>query len=240
MLLQKIPKNNLGTDFICSDIHGHYSLLEKYLSEASFNKDVDRLFCLGDIIDRGCESAQCLNYLKAPWFFAVQGNHERMLINAVEKESDVMRYQWYSWGGEWAEDLAWDELKKYALKLSLLPVAIELEIDANIRIALLHAELPAKCDWGYVESTLNSMSTSEIEANRLTSTILWGCGHPCIERQSNCIERVEGIDHVFHGHTIVNDFITVKNRTYTDLGSYKTGRIAVFNPNNFLHQHRSL
>ena len=76
--------NETGQDYICSDIHGHFSLLETQLTEVEFDKTKDRLFCLGDLIDRGDESFMALDYLNNPWFYSILGNHEIMLIEAYE------------------------------------------------------------------------------------------------------------------------------------------------------------
>ena len=59
--------NHIGRDFICSDIHGHFTLLEEHLSNIDFDTSKDRLFCLGDLIDRGDESASFIDYLNKPF-----------------------------------------------------------------------------------------------------------------------------------------------------------------------------
>ena len=58
------------------DIHGHFSRLEATLAMRRFNPAQDRLFSVGDLVDRGQESPQVLDWLKRPWFFAVCGNHD--------------------------------------------------------------------------------------------------------------------------------------------------------------------
>ena len=55
-MIELVPANNVGIDYICSDIHGHFSLLESQLEKVGFDPDKDRLFSLGDLIDRGDES----------------------------------------------------------------------------------------------------------------------------------------------------------------------------------------
>jgi len=87
-MIKFIHKNIRGTDYICSDIHGHFYLLEKELKRVGFKEEVDRLFSLGDLIDRGDDSSQVLKWINKAWFYAIQGNHERMLINAFESQSD--------------------------------------------------------------------------------------------------------------------------------------------------------
>jgi len=79
--IQKLPSNTRGTDYVIGDLHGCFSLLERLLDEVRFDKSRDRLFSVGDLIDRGPESLRCLQLLAEPWFYAVQGNHENMMLN---------------------------------------------------------------------------------------------------------------------------------------------------------------
>ena len=44
----------------------------------------------------------------------------------------------------------------------------------------------------------------------------------------------DALSHVFHGHAIVEQIITLGNRTFMDLGSYKTGDIGLIEPVAFL------
>lgn len=80
LAIKKLPTNTLGKDYVIGDLHGCYHLLERLLTEVQFNPTQDRLFAVGDLIDRGPESLRCLQLLQEPWFFAVMGNHEQMLL----------------------------------------------------------------------------------------------------------------------------------------------------------------
>jgi len=97
--IQYYDYNEKGCDYICSDIHGHFYLLDEKLAEVNFNKSVDRLFCLGDLIDRSDDSHLALDYLKEPWFYSIVGNHEIMLIDVCESGNTDIKQQWYFWGG---------------------------------------------------------------------------------------------------------------------------------------------
>lgn len=234
-MILDVQKNIKGNDYICSDIHGHFSLLESQLEKVCFDPNKDRLFSLGDLIDRGDESAEFMTWLKKPWFFAIQGNHERMLINTVRSQSDSLRSQWFSWGGAWAEDLDDETLEEYCVALEKLPIAIELELNNESRVGLVHASLPRDADWNQVKSWIGSLSENQINSDRLANEMLWGrlLSDPEIAGK-NAIPNVANIDHVYHGHTIVNHYTTIGNRTYMDLGSYSTGSIGLLNPVNHL------
>lgn len=235
-MFRVFSKNTTGKDYICSDIHGHFSLLEAELSLISFDKNKDRMFCVGDLIDRGDESSLALDWLKQPWFFAIQGNHERMLINAFEQRSDMLWQQWMMWGGSWAEDMDYDLLAPYYEAFRDLPIGIEIVLADEKTIGLIHAELPDVCDWHDVRELLLSIPSNQIEANRLTSDMLWNKAQPYLPSDNRSqIKPVANIHHVFHGHTIVEDYLTIANRTFMDLGTYQTGRIGLIEPLQFLN-----
>lgn len=232
-LIRSISKNTKGDDYICSDIHGHYSLLKTKLNKAGFDPSVDRLFCLGDLIDRGPESLDALKWLEYDWFYAIQGNHERMLIHGMEGAGEVF-LRWLQHWGSWAIDLDRSEFEQYYQSILALPLAIELELPEDRKVALVHAELPDKCDWHDIVESLSRLDRSEIDLDDLASDMLWQKSQ--VNRgpdRESLIEPVKNIDHVFHGHTIVQSMKTIGNRTFMDLGSYVYNDIGLVKPKDF-------
>lgn len=235
MLINEIKPNSAGKDYICADTHGHFSLLESQLNKVGFDTKTDRLFSLGDLIDRGDESDQVLAWLAHPWFYAIQGNHERMLINTVASQSDAMRLQWFNWGGAWAEDLDGSTLQGYHRELSRLPVAIELHLSQGQRVALVHAHLPDQCDWKNMASLLHETPDQEVEHHPVISDMLWNKpSYLTNPTKTNLPAPVKNIDHVFHGHSIMTSITTIGNRTFMDLGSYCSGKIGLIDVSSFL------
>ena len=51
--LLRIPRNQAGRDFVVGDIHFKTRELHKGLLALGFDKSVDRLIAVGDLIDRG-------------------------------------------------------------------------------------------------------------------------------------------------------------------------------------------
>lgn len=63
--------------FIVGDIHGHNKALEQVLSKVNFNFEEDTLIQLGDVVDRGPDSFECVEtLLKCKNLIAIKGNHD--------------------------------------------------------------------------------------------------------------------------------------------------------------------
>jgi serine/threonine protein phosphatase 1 len=59
--VQRFVLNATGRDFAVGDIHGCFSALEAALRHVGFSPDSDRLFSVGDLVDRGSESDQVVD-----------------------------------------------------------------------------------------------------------------------------------------------------------------------------------
>lgn len=88
-MIKRFSKNNVGRDFVVGDIHGHFNLLEEKLTEIGFNPEVDRMFSVGDLVDRGPESHRSIEFLAKPWFHAVLGNHEQLCLDIISGEDNI-------------------------------------------------------------------------------------------------------------------------------------------------------
>ena len=243
----KFSANTQGVDYICADIHGHFTLLEEHLQKINFDPGTDRLFSLGDLIDRGDESPKALEYLRFPWFHAILGNHELMLMRAYESADPQIYEWWYYWGGDWAESLSQAQLQAYYEAFKHLPVAIELALNNNRSIGLVHAQLPSPASWHSICDQLSRIPAAasnpdsyDIVKNGAqrndVAEMLWSKSQVYASaKERKKILAVEDIDHVFHGHSIVyHQPETIANRTFMDLGSYETGDIGFINPVEFL------
>jgi len=243
--IESFSANTQGIDYLCSDIHGHFSLLERRLTEVGFDASKDRLFSLGDLIDRGDESQQALAYLRQPWFHAIMGNHELMLMKAYASDDSEVYEWWYYWGGDWSGSLTKEQLAKYYAAFRRLPVAIELALRDGRTIGLVHAQLPNRVSWNRVRDQLSRIpqdacNPDEYQADGVKpkdiAEMIWAKNQLYgSEKERSKIQPVQDIDHVFHGHSIV--YIkpeTITNRTFMDLGSYETGEIGFVDPVQFL------
>lgn len=78
-----LPQNTSGRDFVVGDLHGQRRELERQLEVARFDIRRDRLFSVGDLVDRGPDSLETLALIAEPWFHSVLGNHEFDLLHRL-------------------------------------------------------------------------------------------------------------------------------------------------------------
>lgn len=114
------------------------------LKNESFDFDHDRLFALGDIIDRGDNSEGCLALLNEPWFFSVLGNHEAMFLELCENDNSTLLNK--NIGNQWLEK--WlkqkDQLEQWTHAIQhKMPLTITLDY-LGFTIGLVHAKAPER------------------------------------------------------------------------------------------------
>lgn len=139
------PPNTIGRDFVIGDLHGCYEELFTLLELVDFDSDRDRVFSVGDLIDRGPKSLMCLHLLDQPWFAATKGNHELMMEESIN--NPTARKHWYANGGSWASELSDDQLQELVNKyIKPMPVVIVIGKDTPERVNIVHAELLGRAD----------------------------------------------------------------------------------------------
>ncbi|WP_313338468.1 metallophosphoesterase [Stutzerimonas nitrititolerans] len=136
-LIKRFAKNTAGRDFAVGDIHGCFTKLQQALDGIGFDPAVDRLFSVGDLVDRGPECQMALEWLAKPWFQPVRGNHDDYVCRYDSCELG----NWLINGGGWFLSLNSDEQAEYAVQFRELPIAIELETDAGL-VGIVHADCP--------------------------------------------------------------------------------------------------
>jgi len=207
-LIRRVQPNRTGRDFVVGDIHGHFSALEGVLAGVGFDPECDRLFSVGDLIDRGPESQASLDWLARPWFFAVRGNHEDYAIRYVRTgrvDADTFRLN----GGGWFLDMPPEQQIMYAAAFEQMPIALEVPV-AHGLIGIVHADCPVGA-WTELETALVDRA--------VRNECLWAR-----RRVSEGIDkRVQGIDAVVVGHTTVPDPVRLGNVYHIDTGGWKAG-----------------
>lgn len=83
------------------DVHGHYEGLMMLLEAIAPGKS-DRLFFVGDLIDRGPGSSQVVKFVKQNSHSCVRGNHEQLILDAFHNNqvNPSALQAWLYSGGE--------------------------------------------------------------------------------------------------------------------------------------------
>lgn len=135
----RMPANILGRDFVMGDLHGEVGQIRQHLVDVGFDGRVDRLFSVGDLIDRGEDSLAALQLLQEPWFFAVLGNHERMMLDyLLEPERPSL---WLENGGDWHLSVERALLSALTEQVRQLPL-IRIVGEGRNRFQVVHAQMP--------------------------------------------------------------------------------------------------
>jgi serine/threonine protein phosphatase 1 len=216
----RYPVNTEGRDFVVGDVHGCFSLLDTELAARGYDPTRDRLFSVGDLIDRGKESTAVLEVVQRQRIQAVRGNHEQM-IHAWATTGGPERYRTrraapdadhppepvygnasirslLSNGAEWFIDLCGDDgdrahekACRIASYFGALPYAIEIET-AYGRIGIVHADVPAESWTGL----LHRLEVGQCQPTR--EAMLWGRGRWL---RQEAAPHIDGVTAVIVGHT---------------------------------------
>lgn len=198
--------NTEGIDYFVGDIHGEYHKLIDALYRVGFDTEVDRLFSVGDLIDRGPDSLECLSLIEESWFYPIKGNHEQMAIDAIFLEDDRERFRarqmWSTSGGDWYSGLPYESQLRAK---HLISEANELPDGIRVgEVGVLHAECPLQY-WDVLE-----LDTGKY----LREHCMWARRR--IDRKDNW--KVRDIKAIVVGHTPVKDMIVLGNHVYIDFG----------------------
>ncbi len=93
---------------IIGDVHGHYKGLMRLL-EAIAPTQNDQVYFLGDLIDRGPQSAQVVDFVKESSYQCLLGNHEQMLLSILTRRIPTPTVQAWLYGGGQATVASYQE-----------------------------------------------------------------------------------------------------------------------------------
>ncbi len=253
MIVQHFEKNILGRDFIIGDIHGCLEEFNKVLEHLAFDKNVDRMFSVGDLVDRGPNSVGCLALLDEEWFHAVIGNHEVLFYDAVASWDDndntpiykksYTLNTWMSNGGYWIEDrnqmrgMTNAKLQHILDNVKNLPNIIRIS-GYEKTVNITHAELYSNVV-DLNEELIENLNQMELDAQNnydvfeILSSIKQQCcwGRRVVKNATNEskteIEDLTLLDQiVVCGHSVVTQPSIYKNHIFIDGG-------ACFKPDNY-------
>ncbi len=96
MVSMTTKRGNGMSIYVCSDIHGMYDLYCRMLETVQFGEN-DRLYILGDMIDRGPDGIKILlDVMQRDNVTCLLGNHEHMMWHYLNQHGDVLGKAWLS------------------------------------------------------------------------------------------------------------------------------------------------
>lgn len=205
--VKHFERNLLGRDYAVGDIHACVTKLKTALRAIGFDAARDRLFAVGDLVDRGQENDEAIELLDQPWFHSVLGNHEKMGILFAHGELPAEFY--VQCGGGWNVANPESRRMEIADAFSALPIAMEIET-TNGLIGIVHADYPLG-RWQDIHDRLGGANRESLERS-----MLWSRDRFDLENRDN----VDGVRAVIVGHTPLVHYSSLGNTIYIDTGAW--------------------
>lgn len=241
-IVRALPSNRKGSDFVVGDLHGCFDLLDRLLEAVRFDPACDRLFSVGDLVDRGPDSLRCMSFLDAPWFHAVRGNHESMLLEYFEPYlsrgglddwAQVTSSDLWLNGGEWIatcyqgnEARMSPEFDRLLEKIGDLPL-IWMVGEGQDRFHILHGEL-VHPDYRksrqkvWLDADIDGwLAGGEIDAVT-QERLLWGRTLMMMLASPVLPAMQSGLSTTYCGHTIDMSVRSYLSHVCLDTGAYRS------------------
>jgi len=225
--------NETGRDFIVGDLHGQLEELERQMADVGFDIERDRLFSVGDLVDRGPDSMGCVDLLDEPWFHAVRGNHEQDLIDyAANRDPDLLAKLRRD-GAEWVDPYL-GEIDDLARRFQDLPFVIEIATRDGL-VGIIHADMPNATGWGELRRCLRAQGCDEsdlqtlIRSREVIHDVQAMRDEGYDDDTIGQMYSVDGLYRLYSGHTSVEEPVRVGNRVWIDtgIGWLENGRLTL-------------
>ena len=113
---------------IITDIHGNIEGLNAVLDDIK-TKDIDDIYCLGDTIDIGPNSKECIDILIDNNIKTILGNHELYLLRGTDIEPSIEGEEKKHY--KWVKDSLTDKETNF---IKSCPLYYEINIDYNGKV----------------------------------------------------------------------------------------------------------
>ena len=208
LVVQRFDRNLSGRDFVVGDIHGMFEHLRRLLNGVEFDQARDRLFSVGDLVDRGPQSDEALDWLDKTWFHACRGNHEQFAIDSEDPEQLEL---WINHnGGQWWLELDEARQIEFRNRFRAMPLVMEVETVSG-NVGIVHADVPPFINWDKFIELL------EVNNHDAALYAMWSRNR--ITGAASTKPVGGGVDRVYCGHTPTRKTLRIDNVYFIDTGA---------------------
>ena len=129
--------NRHGRDFVVGDVHGCFRTLERALASLSFDDSRDRLFGVGDLVERGPHSSEALDWIERRFTAITLGNHEAAALRWLRARLKGSREATYGW----LCSIGSDAYPRWRDAFLAMPLAVTIETPHG-DVGVIHADSP--------------------------------------------------------------------------------------------------
>lgn len=223
----RLPSGPAGARaFAIGDVHGRLDLLRRLLEEIDAECRArpvaqDYIIFLGDLIDRGPDSAGVIDLLIRarpflPRTIFLMGNHEEMMLRTLSTETERLS-DWLAYGG-------YECAQSYGVEVGKLAL-----VPPDVAASIVRDAIP-QAHFDFIDEFVDSFQFGDF----LFVHAGIKPGVPIAEQSAYDLRWIRGdfldsaVDHkvmVVHGHTISDGPIERPNRIGIDTGAYRTGTL---------------
>lgn len=225
---QQHPRTNRGDRlYVIGDVHGRYDLLLEALDRIERHHgarpmpEALYIVMLGDLVDRGPESARVLDYVhrvqsRTTGMVVIKGNHEEMMVRAADGEPGLMR-AWIKSGGD-------DTLRSFGIAVP------KDETEIATATTELKRKIAPMLDW------LRTLPLTAQSGDYLFCHAGVRPGVPIKKQTRDDLlwireEFLSNSDYhgamIVHGHSVSTELEMRPNRIGIDTGAYRSGVLSV-------------
>ncbi|EUC19511.1 UNVERIFIED_ORG: serine/threonine protein phosphatase 1 [Burkholderia sp. CF145] len=242
--VHRYPRNDSGRDFVVGDLHGCFAQLRTELEARHFDPQRDRLFAVGDLVDRGPQSDRVLETVEQFGIKSVKGNHEDVIVrwHAGEEQALSLLGNGADWLLDRADDRDW--VKAIAAYMASLPYLIEIETEHGL-VGLVHADSPVS-DWNRLVADIErERADGKTRRKAIWSRTRWKTHQPhpspsrntlrslldkarhSVRGEAHVVGRIENVTAVIVGHTPVTAVTAKDNVINIDTGAVYGGKLTI-------------
>jgi serine/threonine protein phosphatase 1 len=203
---------------VIGDVHGCYYTLKQLVDKIKNKYPNIKIFCVGDLVDRGNHSFEVIEYVIAEKIHYTLGNHDYMFYSNMRDPFSLMAKSWNYNGAETTLTSYKDKLNKMDEHLDMIisaPLFYNLD-DCFISHAGISKSIQDKLPQNYL---YNDLRLDEILKNDLfnQNSVIWARGE---------LLNIGKLQVVGHTHRKEVFFDKVSNALYIDTTAYGNNKLA--------------